>query len=168
MVILISILINCSKQKPPENRVPTPEPLISDDYLIIPGKRAGIFQLGEPIGKLESILGKGLIAPREDFQIYSFVGRNVDVGVQKDLVTMILVMNNKYSTKEGIRIGERVSPAVRIYGTKYEYSKAGSSNVDYLIQYWDAGISFSVKNERIVKIKLFNQKLAITQMKERQ
>lgn len=166
LLIAMLILTSCTKQNREGNNLPIPPAIDKDDFLIIPGKRAGTFQLGESIESLESRIGKGIIAPRENFQIYSFKDWMVDLCVQKDLIMMILVMNPKFATKEGIKIGSSVSPVVRTFGRKYEYQKVENGDIDYIIQYWDSGISFSIKNEQIMKLKVFDQKLTIKEIKD--
>lgn len=169
LLLIFSLLLSlcsCAKHEAPPAPAPQPTSAVMNDFIIVPGERAGIFRLGETVESLENLIGKGMIIPREEFQIYSFKDWMVDVCVKKDQILMILIMNPRFATKEGIRIGMDVTPVVRTYGRKYDYEKTNSSDVDYIIQYWDSGISFSVKKETIVKIKVFDQKLAIKQLKE--
>ncbi|MDQ7825251.1 MAG: hypothetical protein RDV48_20795 [Candidatus Eremiobacteraeota bacterium] len=136
------------------------------DTLIVPGKRVGAIALGEQIDRVESRIGKAEIVPREDFQIYSFVQYLLDLGVQKDSVMIILVMNPAYATSEGIAVGRGITTVIRAYGRNYEYEEIKNADVEYLISYPAQGISFSVWKEKVVKIKIYNQKLTIRHMKQ--
>ncbi len=135
-----------------------------NDLLIIPGKRAGAIELGASIDRIEGRIGRGIIAPRKDFQIYSFPQYLMDLCVQKDLVVMILLVNPRYKTREGICVGGSASSIIRAFGKNYEYEEMNNADHDYIIQFWERGISFSVKKEQITKIKVFNQKLVMKQM----
>lgn len=173
LLLIILSVADCGNNTPKV----TPSPAISSpvasssaqpvkvELLIIPGKSAGPIQLGENIDALESRIGKGQIVPGESFQIFSFQKLMIDVCVQKDTIVMVLVRNPKYHTREGICVGGKVTPVIRTFGRKYEYESVKSPEVDYIIQYWEKGISFSVKNDQIVKIKIFNQKLTIDLMR---
>lgn len=127
------------------------------DTLIIPGKRAGEISLGRPIDVVEKKWGEGKIVPKENFQIYSFPKKLFDLGVQKDVVIMILLRNPAYRTAEGIAVGTEVSRIIRVFGKDYEYERVKSKDTDYILNYWEKGIAFSIKRDYIKKIKIFNQ-----------
>ncbi len=141
--------------------VPPTKEIKGDDHMLVPGKRVGVIELGSNINNVENIIGKGEIAPRKDFQIYRFMQYLIDVSVQKDTIIMILVTNRKYKTPEGFCIGGSISPVIRQYGKDYEYEDIKDAGGEYLIQYWEKGISFSVRHERITRIKIFNSRIAI-------
>jgi hypothetical protein len=144
-----------------QQAVPSLEKAIKgNDLLIIPGIRVGVIELGQTIEHIEGFIGKGEIVPRKDFQIYSFPEHQIDVSVQKELAVMILVLNPRYKTKEGICVGSSVTPIIRNYGKSYEFEEQKGSD-DYIITYWEKGISFSLRKNRIIKIKIFNEKLGM-------
>lgn|GEM_PF-1463060 len=163
-ITVLIVLLLCTLTPPPAAQSPASAPvkeIKGDDHLLVPGKRVGVIELGADIKTVESRIGNGEIAPRKDFQIYHFVQYSIDVSVQKDTIIMILVTNRKYRTQEGFCVGGSISPVIRQYGKDYEYEDIKGSNGEYLIQYWEKGISFSVKRERITRIKIFNSRIII-------
>lgn len=164
LITILILFLFCAAILPLAAQNPAAAPvkeIKGDDHLIVPGKRVGVIELGADINTVESKIGNGEIAPRKDFQIYHFTQYSIDVSVQKDTIIMILVTNRKYKTPEGFYVGGSISPVIRHYGKDYEYEDIKGSNGEYLIQYWEKGISFSVKHERITRIKIFNSKIAI-------
>jgi len=140
---------------------PSVKEIKGDDHIMMPGKRVGVIELGANINNVENVIGKGEIAPRKDFQIYHFMQYSIDVSVQKDTIIMILVTSRKYRTPEGFCVGGSISPVIRSYGKEYEYEDIKGTNGEYLIQYWEKGIAFSVKQERITRIKIFNSRIGL-------
>jgi len=162
-ILIIALTLFCPCPLPAGS--PPGEKLIpGNDYVILPGKRAGTIELGDSIDRVEARIGRGIIAPRKDFQIYSFPRYLMDLCVQKDQIVMILLVNPRYRTREGISVGESSSSIIRAFGKQYEYEEMTGADHEYIIQYWEKGISFSIRKERIVKIKVFNQKLVMKQM----
>jgi hypothetical protein len=161
LTVLCLLLMMMSNASGAQQAPPVSEKTVKgNDFSIIPGVRVGVIELGQTIEHIEELMGKGEIYPRRDFQIYSFPGHHIDVSVQKELAIMVLVMNPRYRTKEGISVGSRVTPIIRTYGKSYEFEEIKGTD-DYIITYWDKGISFSVRKDLIIKIKIFNQKLGL-------
>jgi hypothetical protein len=159
LLILLSLMLTAAQPGAVQERL-----IEGNDYLIMPGKRAGAIELGNSIEQVERRIGRGTIAPRKDFQIYSFPQYMMDLSVQKEQVVTILLINRRYKTQEGICVGGSVSSVIRAYGKDYEFEEINKADCDYVIQYWEKGITFSVKDEHITRIRIFNQKMVLKQM----
>jgi hypothetical protein len=139
----------------------TPHPGGADrgDLLIVPGERVGAIRLGDAIDDVVRRFGNVEISPRKDFLIYSLRHSGMDIGVRRDRVAMILVSSPRFRTREGIAVGGTMTPVIQAFGREYEYTQVKSPDVDYKIDYWNRGIAFSAKRDRIVRIRVFSTAL---------
>ena len=124
------------------------------DQQIVPGVRVGDVWVGDHIDEVRPHLGKVEIAPRKDLLIYS--GAELDVGVRRDRVQMVVIKSPRFKTQEGIAVGGSVTPVIEALGRGYEYTEKKPAPLQYVLDYWDRGISFTTERDVITQIKIFS------------
>jgi outer membrane protein assembly factor BamE (lipoprotein component of BamABCDE complex) len=128
----------------------------------------GSLKLGMTEKQVTRLLGKPISIKKEksDNTCYwststSIKYRNLDIFIADDSLDGISTASKSYATKEGVRVGDPISKAKKIYGSKFGSEQTIRNQEKYSINYIDAnygGLSFEANQKGIItRISLLSQ-----------
>ena len=138
------------RQPTAPGKAPPREPGTSDNQ-IVPGHRVDFITLGLSVTLVEKTLGKGMIRPAPEAQLYLFQDYGLSMSVVDDRVDSIYVKSPHFKTRQGTGVGSDVSEVIRQFGDDYVMDGPEDK---YELHYWTEGIHFRVEGQKITAVQV--------------
>lgn len=121
------------------------------DMAIVPGTRADFVTIGLPYKEVQAGLGPGVVRPVKASELIIFEEYGLSVSIVDDRVEHIYLVSPEFKTRAGVGVGSDVDEVVKSQGRDYEFEGETS---DYVMHYWEAGIHYTIKDEKVTAIQL--------------
>ena len=156
-VLIASLLILCvavssewMRQPELPGQTPPSRPGTSDNR-IVGGHRVDFITLGLSITLVEKTLGKAVIRPAPEAQLYIFQDYGLSMSVVEDRVESIYVKSPHFTTRQGVGVNSDVSEVIRAFGDHYVME---GDEQEYELHYWTEGIHFRVSKQTVTAVQV--------------
>lgn len=128
----------------------------AEEWIITSGQSVGWIALGEKIENVEAFFGK---TKDRMGGLYWYKERGLEFFAPEHQIERIIIVkpffgNTSYITSSGIAVGSSCGDVMKVYGTT---EKALFSRGVYVLNYFEQGITFFIKDEEVCKILLYRK-----------